>query len=292
MGKRAQPNAHTQYEIELAQIHKEQYIQTYIKLVEELEQTPQCKGTLVQKKHKRKKAGKLYIYQYFYIQTIEYKDGKRKTKRKYISKDQLTQIQEQYQTRAPSPTRSKLKECERHLKRYIRQGLLPSVQNIQAEAGQRYKEQKQATIYRKKQVIQAKEKPAYKIKTEAGELVLSKNECIVANMLHHKGIPYFYEKPIQLKPRKDGKPVILHPDFTIHVNGTDIYIEVLGMMDTEAYANSWEYRRTTYKINGIHFGKNLVALQVPQDVDCGKLRQALTALAKHKMPKDVVYCGI
>ena len=54
MGKRAQPNAHAQYEIELAQIHKEQYIQTYIKLAEELEHVPQCKGTLVQKKHKRK----------------------------------------------------------------------------------------------------------------------------------------------------------------------------------------------------------------------------------------------
>ena len=204
----------------------------------------------------------------------------------------MPQIQEQYQTRTSSPTRSKLKECERHLKRYIRQGLLPSLQIIQAEATQIYKEQMQATIYRQKQVKQAKDNPNYKIRTESGELVMSKNECIVANMLHHHKIPYFYEKPLNLKPRKDGTPVTLHPDFTISVNGKNIYIEVLGMMDTEAYANSWEYRMTTYKINGIQIGKNLVALQVPQDVDCDKVRQVLTVLTKHKVPQKIVYCGV
>ena len=169
--------------------------------------------------------------------------------------------------------------------------MLPSIESIQREALQRYEEQTKAIAYRQKQVKHAKENPNYKIKTEAGDLVISKNECIVANMLYHKGIPYFYEKPLQLKPKKDGTPVILHPDFTIYAKGKPVYIEILGMMDTESYANSWEYRMTTYKINGIQLGKNLVALQVPQEVDCNKLGQVIWMLIRQELPQAIVYCG-
>ena len=55
MGKSEQPpNAHEQYEIKLAQIHKEQYIQAYI----QQKQITQQKGTLVQKSTKEKKQAK------------------------------------------------------------------------------------------------------------------------------------------------------------------------------------------------------------------------------------------
>lgn len=310
MGKSAKQKAHETYETEVAHLQKELYIQAFIAYQEIKNHqpeplSPQIKGTLVQKKHIRKKAGRIYSYTYHYIQVSEYKDGKRKTKRKYVSKEELPQVIEQMRQKkgAKNPLKSKqleqeaiLKESEKQLQKYITKGTLPKIEILQREAEQRYAQQKQAAAYREQEVTRAQKNPAYKIKTEAGELVLSKNECIVANILYHRGIPYFYEKPLQLKPRKDGTPVVMRPDFTIKVAGKEIYIEVLGMMAKEEYATSWEYRLATYKVNDIQLGKNLVALEFPsvdqyQAIDCLQVLRVLDALVKNKLPQAVVCCG-
>lgn len=312
MGKSALQKAHETYETNLAQLQKEMYIQAFIayedlkdRMIQEDKQK-EIRGTLVQKRHVRKKGEKTYYYTYSYLQISVYTDGKRKTKRKYISKDKLPEITQALHAKKKKDTQKQetlqqkhaaLKESERQLKKHIRSGQLPAMQVLRAEAAKRYEQQKQTSTYRKKQAETEKENLTHKIRTEAGELVLSKNECIVANILYHRKIPYFYEKPLRLKPKRDGTPVVLRPDFTIQAKGKEIYIEILGMLEQENYATTWEYRLATYRVNNIQLGKNLVALEFPtaeqyQEVDCLKVLQVITDIMKNKLPNEVVRCGM
>ncbi len=70
-------------------------------------------------------------------------------------------------------------------------------------------------------------------KTMAGNRVRSKSEVIIANALHHHGIPYRYECALRCDD------MVFYPDFTIcHPQTRQIfYWEHFGMMDLPAYAN-------------------------------------------------------
>lgn len=310
MGNTTAQKAHEIHETNLAQIQKHLYIQAFIEYEElknrkdTLSNGNAIKGTLVQKKQFRKKAGKTYCYIYHYLQVSEYKAGKRKVKKQYVPKAKLPQVKEALEKRGKEGTSSEvlqektamLKEHEKQLRKYIRKGLLPDMETLEQEARQIYAAYKQGQNYRQQEVVSVQANPAYRIRTEAGELVMSKNECIVANMLYGRKILYFYEKPLQLKPRRDGTPVVFRPDFTVKVGGKEIYIEILGMMQKEEYATSWEYRLATYKINGIRLGENLVALEFPtleqnQEIDCRKVSYVLDELMKNRIPQSVVSCG-
>lgn len=69
--------------------------------------------------------------------------------------------------------------------------------------------------------------------TEQGDLVRSKSEVIIANILyqHRKDILYKYERPLEVM--SDGKERNIYPDFTIlniHT-GKVTYWEHAGRMD-------------------------------------------------------------
>ena len=70
-------------------------------------------------------------------------------------------------------------------------------------------------------------------RTLAGDSVRSKSEVIIANALHHHGIPYRYECAFR------SEDMTIYPDFTIcHPQNKQIfYWEHFGMMDLSAYAN-------------------------------------------------------
>lgn len=71
--------------------------------------------------------------------------------------------------------------------------------------------------------------------TEKGERVRSKSELLIAEHLNRYGIPYRYEKPLELKDR--CRIVICRPDFTTMNKRTSrlfIY-EHLGRMDDTDY---------------------------------------------------------
>lgn len=70
-------------------------------------------------------------------------------------------------------------------------------------------------------------------KTIDGKRVRSKSEVIIANALHHHGIPYRYECAFH------SEDMTIYPDFTIcHPQNKQIfYWEHFGMMDLSAYAN-------------------------------------------------------
>jgi len=96
--------------------------------------------------------------------------------------------------------------------------------------------------------------------TSAGELVRSKSEVIVANLLYKtKGIKYKYEKILEFP---DGKKV--RPDFTItKSDGKIIYWEHLGMLADYGYRKDWERKKQIYAENGITVENGL--LKISQD---------------------------
>ena len=92
-------------------------------------------------------------------------------------------------------------------------------------------------------------------KTMKGELVRSKSEVIIANMLYSKGVEYEYEKVLNL-----GEDGIRIPDFTIDdaESGLCFYWEHCGMMSDPAYRARWEDKKALYAKHGIVEGDNLI----------------------------------
>ena len=86
--------------------------------------------------------------------------------------------------------------------------------------------------------------------TEQGELVRSKSEMIIANLLyqHRDTILYKYERPLPIVNK--GKRIIIHPDFTI--------LEHAGMMDGSTYANDFVWKVNTYMKNDLLPGRDVL----------------------------------
>lgn len=118
--------------------------------------------------------------------------------------------------------------------------------------------------------------PEHKIyETERGELVRSKSEVIIANLLyqHRKDLDYKYERPLILRERS-GKEVTIHPDFTIinRRTGKIYYYEHAGKMDDPRYAIDFVKKIELYVTNGILHGRELVitfeAAGAPLSLNC------------------------
>ncbi|AXI08445.1 ATP-dependent DNA helicase RecQ [Oceanobacillus zhaokaii] len=71
-------------------------------------------------------------------------------------------------------------------------------------------------------------------RTRKGDLVRSKSEVIIANLLYEANVNYEYEKKLYYDDQN-----WIEPDFTIEVGEKDIYWEHLGMIGTETYDKRW-----------------------------------------------------
>jgi hypothetical protein len=85
--------------------------------------------------------------------------------------------------------------------------------------------------------------------TTRGELVRSKSEVIIANLLHAKTIDYAYEQELVL----GGLPTNKFPDFTIEDDNTgeSYYWEHLGMLGDRGYKRRWDEKAQWYRDNDI-----------------------------------------
>ena len=92
-------------------------------------------------------------------------------------------------------------------------------------------------------------------RTLKGDLVRSKSEVIIANMLFEAGIEYEYEKELDL-----GEDGIRIPDFTIEdaESGLCFYWEHCGMLGDAAYNKHWQEKQALYKKHDIVEGENLI----------------------------------
>lgn len=82
-------------------------------------------------------------------------------------------------------------------------------------------------------------------KTLRGEMVRSKSEVIVANILDKMQVEYTYEEPAIV-----GDKTYI-PDFTLRHQGKTVYLEHLGMLGKESYKRNWEEKRNNYESAGI-----------------------------------------
>lgn len=91
--------------------------------------------------------------------------------------------------------------------------------------------------------------------TDNKELVRSKSELNIANMLKKMNVPYKYECPIMLK-----NGWIIHPDFTVlNVKNRKVYYwEHRGKMADPDYANDSVHRLKLMAKSGIVIGDNLL----------------------------------
>ena len=85
--------------------------------------------------------------------------------------------------------------------------------------------------------------------TTRGELVRSKSEVIIANLLHAKNVDYEYEQELVL----NGVPANKFPDFVVEDDdtGTMYYWEHLGMLGDASYKRRWQEKEQWYHDNGI-----------------------------------------
>ena len=110
--------------------------------------------------------------------------------------------------------------------------------------------------------------------TQKGEMVRSKSEAILADMLYEMKIPYHYEQALKLRNN-----IIRYPDFTLLKEMTRevMYLEHFGLLDDEEYRKSCIKKLDEYRKNGIYPGKNLLITLESQDspLDIGGTRKML-----------------
>jgi len=80
-------------------------------------------------------------------------------------------------------------------------------------------------------------------RTARGELVRSKAEVIIADLLRSRGVDYQYEAPLGSR----------FPDFTVDdaASGRTVYWEHLGMLEDPAYRARWQHKLVWYRDQGI-----------------------------------------
>lgn len=75
----------------------------------------------------------------------------------------------------------------------------------------------------------------------SGDMLRSKSEVIVANLLHEREVPFRYEQPL-IAP--DGTMRL--PDFTVTARGKTYFWEHLGLLDQNQYAEEWKRKKAWY----------------------------------------------
>lgn len=95
-------------------------------------------------------------------------------------------------------------------------------------------------------------------KALTGHMVRSKSEVIIANMLHERGISFWYERPLKAD---DGTMYL--PDFTLQIRGEFYFWEHLGLLSKPEYKAHWEEKEKWY---ATHFEGKLVKTLEGEDL--------------------------
>jgi ATP-dependent DNA helicase RecQ len=85
--------------------------------------------------------------------------------------------------------------------------------------------------------------------TLSGDMVRSKSEVIIANILFDRKIPYVYEKELVVHRQNYS------PDFTIQWKGKTYYWEHLGLLEQGQYQKEWKIKEAMYRK---HFPGSLI----------------------------------
>ena len=97
---------------------------------------------------------------------------------------------------------------------------------------------------------------SYSLFTRGGVRVRSKSEVLIADALEAAGVPYKYERPLNL-----GGYNPVYPDFTVLNKRTraEYYWEHFGGMDDAEYREGMVHKLNSYALAGIFPGEQLLA---------------------------------
>lgn len=105
-------------------------------------------------------------------------------------------------------------------------------------------------------------------RTLASQMVRSKSEVIIANILLDRQIPFDYEVPLYAP---DGTFYL--PDFTLVWSGEKWYWEHLGMLHNSEYRRHWEAKRAWYGKHG--FADRLIVTTEEEGFDSAEVIRTL-----------------
>lgn len=96
--------------------------------------------------------------------------------------------------------------------------------------------------------------------TVQGDMVRSKSEVIIANLLYQRKDEIVYEYEHALELCVGGRVIILHPDFRILnlKTGRIVFWEHMGMLDDPEYANEFVNKVNAYVSNGYIPGRDVI----------------------------------
>lgn len=190
--------------------------------------------------------------------------------RKYIKKGEASLAKALAQKHYYSVIRPMLAKKLNELKRFLQKCPLGELEEVydnlsierknlvvpvQVSAKEKVK-QWQAEIYEKNEMYPEN----LRYETEQGDVVRSKSEVIIANILYRnrKNILYKYERPLEVMV--NGRMKTIYPDFTIlniHT-GKVTYWEHAGRMDDPHYANEFVRKMNMYIANDLLPGRDVV----------------------------------
>ena len=222
------------------------------------------------------KNGKTYYYQQ-YLQDVPMIADKTmdtenfdKWKRKYIRRRDIGIVaalaQKHYYSSVKPLVQKQLKELKQFVNKYPKENLEEIYEALSVER-KRFVKPLQVSV--KQKIIQweaevyeknTKYSENLKFETDQGELVRSKSEVIIANLLYQNQnhMLYKYERPLEMTI--EGRSKIVYPDFTIlsKRTGKIIYWEHAGRMDDPYYVNDFVKKMNTYVTNGLLPGKDVI----------------------------------
>jgi len=98
-----------------------------------------------------------------------------------------------------------------------------------------------------------------------GQIVRSKSELVVYNMLLSMGIPFNYEEPIELE-KENANEIPYYADFVVHLDdGRTVVIEVMGMLSQQKYFDNAARKLRYYVLGGYTIGKDLIIIADKND---------------------------
>ncbi len=230
---------------------------------------------------------------YYHQYMIAEKDGEeKKWGRKYIKREELALAkklaQKHYYSLMKEIAEEKLKTLKYFINRYQdkeietiyeelsierKSLILPLLTSVQELVKQWEEEQyEQATMHSEN----------LKFETEQGDVVRSKSEVIIANILYQnrEDILYKYERPLNLKV--NGMEKTIYPDFTM-INkhtGKITYWEHAGRMDDSCYAEDFVRKMNIYVSNGLLPGRDVILTFETQEnpLDIGVTKRLVKSL--------------
>lgn len=225
---------------------KQSFLDTYLRIAELDKVLIHSPGTLIWKGKEKK-----YSYWQYYVKGKQFQH--------YVRPAELAAVQNEIRVMKEQKRRqSALRTFLSSIKRALRAFKIQWQEILAAHEQQLAEKKKQQTLHQRAKNIAAKKKYThqYKHATDRGDLVASKSEEIIANLLFSRGIRYEYEKPITIGSWH------LKPDFTVwRKDGSMLIWEHAGLVDDEKYARKFQQKLEVYKSAGFTPTKNLIVTE-------------------------------